>query len=228
MNIHCFSSPAICPLHLFYLLHLVISQDIMCNKPPVFFWDFLTLVKNIQIIITTIFENSVFLFFFPFQILPLLGSRKAILFLPKWPEPFPSLARHLSRCVDCCSQWIIAAHVNWLISLLWIDVNIMSVASTALLTCPWYIFKQFLFGCKVSVRGHLSRICLPWGLRYLLKHWLIATSLHNKNCLKIYQGHMSCSLEVRDVMFVPVFIDVKPVSVRGQYYKFNTLVTLYF
>lgn len=105
--------------------------------------------------------------FFPFQGLHLLGSREDSLFVPKWHQSLQLPLQEI--CPKVFTQWsqrIIAACVIWLISFLWIDANIMLVASTELLTCPLYIFKQFLFGCKVSISRHFSSICLPWGLSY--------------------------------------------------------------
>jgi len=113
-------------------------------------------------------SGKLLIFYFPpFHALHLPGLRKASLFVPKQHRSLPLPSQEICpKVFTQRSQRIIAAGVNWRISFLWIDANSVLVASTELLTCTWYIFQQFLFGCKVSISRYFSSICLRWGLRY--------------------------------------------------------------
>ena len=50
----------------------------------------------------------------------------------------------------------------------------------------------------------LQQYLKPQGRQILLKCWLIDTLHPNKNCLKIYQGHVSSSVDATNMMFASI------------------------
>lgn len=54
--------------------------------------------------------------------------------------------------------------------------------------------------CQATFQQYLPSL----GLKILLKYWLIATLLPNKNCWKIYQGHVSSSVDAANTTLASI------------------------
>lgn len=147
---------------------------------------------------------------FPFQVLHSLARGGKVNLHQSGTKTLPSPLSQAGFCTTIPQQ-----------SLLWADKSHFSAsrptppaASTELLLRPWYVFKPFLFGYKVSVRQHCSSGCLPWGLRYCwsLGWWPLCNQIkiageYFKD-MKLFSWGVWC--------LWAGFIDVKPFSTRGQ------------